>query len=593
MAKRKSTAAPKSAAARTTASVFIDGSADLDVDSTPSVVPADKTAMTASGLEVIPDDTKLPFKLLYQFQDLLNDNLTLAKGVQILVCLYLTQILYLYFTKNGYEDAMYSICFNILGGVLAIYLSHRSQNRKHEMNPELNPAPTLPEFNTIYSLFIPIVFIAYMSDYEDSFFQANLALSNFAIKSLHPVAKVVSSFVFYYMYNDSATLELFQFMKVIWVYYSVDAALNAWNESIVTREDGEVIVSTTLSNTEIHLIAMACVNILGHLELIPLTPTSTPLFILRVLILALIIACAVTYPMYEGIKKLGPGMTAEALSFVVVGIFAACFYFATNYQFDLFVAKEEVLHWLYNYVMDSPTRVKLLSTWLLILAVAIPVMFILSKSGFISLNLRRKAWHFILVASLTTPLVSDSQFTTLAVLGSVIVFVVFEFLRCTELTFLGKWLNKELRYFQDEKDLAGPLNLSYIFLLAGVGIPLAYDAAVGGSVSIRSYLGLATLGLGDSVASIVGKRFGKTKWRGSDKSFEGTVAYVIATLAYFVFVDFFVLPEANRVTNWENVFIVALVSGIVEGTASLNDNVLVPTISLIAYEGLERVFPGQ
>lgn len=589
MAKRKSASVPKSAAERTTALVFINGDQDLAADSDPIVM----NAVPAAQFEEIPEDTKFPFKLLYQLQDFLNDHVTLVKGVQILVCLYITQIFYLYLSRNQLDDAMYSTCFNILGGVLAMYLSHRSQLQKHETLPDVYKYPSLPEFNTIYSIFVPTLLVLLMSNFKDSYFQANLALSNFAIKSLHPVAKVVSAFVFYYMYNDEETIELFQFMKVIWIYYSVEFALSTWNESHKTNEEGETIVSTSLSSTEIHFVAMACVNLLTHLELLPVTPNTIPLYILRILVLSLIIACALAFPLYELCKYLGTGLAKEGVSLIVIAVFCGSFYYATNYQFDLFVAKKEVLQWLYEYVTQSLARTKLLSTWLMLLLGAIPVMFLLSTSNILSLNMRRKVWHFMLLATLTYPLVQDPQFTSLAILGSSIVFVVFEFLRCTQITFVGRWLHTQLRLFQDDKDLAGPLNLSYIFLLVGTGIPIAYGLAVEDPVSIRSYLGLATLGLGDSVASIVGKNFGKIKWRGGVKTFEGTLAYIVATFAYFVFVDFYVLPEASRVNNWENMVIVAMVGGVIEGTSTLNDNVLVPAMSLISFEVLNRVFPGQ
>lgn len=592
MAKRKTAAStPKSAAARTTALVFQEGSADFLAE-TPATV-GEITPTGRNNLEEIPEDTKLPFKMLYQLQDFLNDHMTLSKGVQVLVCLYICQIFYLHFTRNNLDEVMYSTLFNILGGVLAMFLSHRSQKKKHELQPEKYLYPKLPEFNTVFSFFVPILLIVLMADHKDSFFQANLALSNFAIKSLHPIAKVVSSFVFYYMYNDDATLELFQFMKVIWVYYSVDFSLGAWNEAHKLDKDGNVVVTTTLSNTEIHFIAMVCVNFLVHLETLPLTAGTTSLYIFRILILSLIMSCALAYPLYELYKWLGSGILPSLLSYLIIVAFCGGFYYATNYQFNLFIEKKEVLHWLYDYVTSSPTRTKLLTTWVATFAGAIPVMFLLAKSNILSLNVRRKVWHFLLVATLTYPIVEDPEFTTLAVLGSVIVFVVFEFLRCTQLTVFGKILHSQLKVFQDEKDTSGPLNLSYIYLLVGAGIPLAYGAAVNDPVSIRSYIGLATLGLGDSAASIIGKKFGNIKWKGEVKTFEGTLAYIVATFAYFFAVDKYVLPEASRVSNWENIFIVSVIAGVVEGTASMNDNILVPAISVIAYEALTRVFPGH
>lgn len=75
--------------------------------------------------------------------------------------------------------------------------------------------------------------------------------------------------------------------------------------------------------------------------------------------------------------------------------------------------------------------------------------------------------------------------------------------------------HKTLSVFQDTKDLQGPLNLSYIYLLAGVTIPIVYDYLVNkDTVTIIRYSGLITLGVGDTFASVIGKKFGTFKWNG-------------------------------------------------------------------------------
>ncbi|CAG8718961.1 2901_t:CDS:2, partial [Scutellospora calospora] len=39
--------------------------------------------------------------------------------------------------------------------------------------------------------------------------------------------------------------------------------------------------------------------------------------------------------------------------------------------------------------------------------------------------------------------------------------------------------------------------------------------------------GILTLGLGDAMASIVGKRYGRKRWPGTSKTVEGTFAFII------------------------------------------------------------------
>jgi len=92
----------------------------------------------------------------------------------------------------------------------------------------------------------------------------------------------------------------------------------------------------------------------------------------------------------------------------------------------------------------------------------------------------------------------------------------------------------------DERD-AGKIVLTHIYLLAGCALPSLLcpypgrgdgEAALGSGGSIVPYAGVLILGVGDTVASIVGTFFGKWLWvpsKGTGKTVEGTVAGWIAT----------------------------------------------------------------
>ncbi|GEQ72332.1 hypothetical protein JCM33374_g6019 [Metschnikowia sp. JCM 33374] len=487
-------------------------------------------------------------------------------------------------------EVLSAVGFNIMSAVVAMYFSHRALLKKHKASPETTAYPELPSFNSLYAFFIPYSFVLLLSDYNDPFFQVNLSLTNFSLNNLHPAAKVLSSFVYNYMFTDSNTLDIIKFGQVVWIYFMVDYTLTSWNVETVTDSNGTIKTRRTMDPTEIHIVAIFMVNLLANFK-VPLTDATIPLVIVRLLTLAFIGAFAVSTPLYYLYSSLQKGATRSVVSVAVVGSFAATLYFLTNYLFQNHVVKQEVLVWLFEFVTASSLRLQLLQGWVLALVAVVPVVFFLSSKNLLSLNNRRKVWHFALLAALSYPaLTQEPTFTALAVLGSVFVFVVLESLRCTRLTFIGDILHNSLHLFQDEKDLSGPLSLSYIFLLVGVGIPIGYGVYLGDVVSMRSYLGLVALGLGDSFASIIGKRFGKNKWKGESKTVEGTLTYIVVTFLSFVFIDFYILPEAARVKNWENIFIVALVGGAIEGSASLNDNVLIPCITLITYELLNKVF---
>lgn len=102
-------------------------------------------------------------------------------------------------------------------------------------------------------------------------------------------------------------------------------------------------------------------------------------------------------------------------------------------------------------------------------------------------------------------------------------------------------LPTEQSEFVDDKD-SGPVILSHFYLLTGCAGGLWLE---GGGV--KQMAGVLTLGVGDAVASIVGKRFGRIRWPGSSKvssvprlgwligadswilqTIEGTIAFVVS-----------------------------------------------------------------
>lgn len=581
MARRKQASEAKTASHRSTASIF------HNIESHEKLEENDPEEVQEQQVEASDDveEAKFPFSLLYEFQDLLNLHLNFRKGVELLTCLYFLQITYLYLKDD--IATLLAIGFSVFGSLLAMYLTHRSLCKKHVENPEKFAYPKLPEFNTIYAFIIPILFMVLLGETTSPYFQMNLALNTFCVRSMSPIPKILSSAVFYYMYNENEMLDFFEFARVVWLYFCIQWVLSWWNEHRENESDAPL---TTLTESEIHIFSVFAVNLLCNFN-VEVTDTNIVLHIVRTLLLALIIAFAVSYPVYYLLQYVPSGFVAEFVSVAVMGVFSAAFYYATNFVFTRQVVDQEVISWLLDFINSSELRVQLLTYWVAALAVAIPVLFVFTSKKLISLNSGRKLWHLMLAGAIAYPaLVDEPVFTAIAVSGSVFVFVVLEAVRCTRLGFLGRFLSSLLTHFQDEKDTKGPLNLSYIFLLVGVACPIVYGAAVGDIVSIRSYIGVITLGLSDTMASFIGGHFGKYNWKGGNRTLEGTIAHSVATFSSFVLVERFLLPGTE--VNWENLFVVTLAGSVLEGAATLNDNFLVPVMSLIMYEMLKKTFQG-
>ena len=126
---------------------------------------------------------------------------------------------------------------------------------------------------------------------------------------------------------------------------------------------------------------------------------------------------------------------------------------------------------------------------------------------------------------------------------AVVLFLIVESIRFelsqSEKSF-ARELNVALRRFTDSRD-SGPLILTHIYLLLGCAFPTwLNDPWIG---SYRHYLyfnaliplcGVLMLGVGDTMASFIGVNCGRTKWPGTSKSVEGTLASIVfvSVLAY-------------------------------------------------------------
>ena len=67
----------------------------------------------------------------------------------------------------------------------------------------------------------------------------------------------------------------------------------------------------------------------------------------------------------------------------------------------------------------------------------------------------------------------------------------------------------------------GKLVLTPIYLVFGLSAPIWFDLMRFGEIKLSSFAGLASVGIGDSFASIVGKKYGRSRIFRDGKSVEG------------------------------------------------------------------------
>lgn len=135
------------------------------------------------------------------------------------------------------------------------------------------------------------------------------------------------------------------------------------------------------------------------------------------------------------------------------------------------------------------------------------------------------------------PVLIDSDFLKLCISGAIFLFLIIESFRIVRFPYVSKLVESYVAGFIDERD-SNELILTHLFLLLGLGLPVLLtpnylnrdfkDFQDSILISIR-ICGISVLAVGDAAASVFGVYFGKHKWPGSKKSYEGTAGAFFGT----------------------------------------------------------------
>lgn len=167
---------------------------------------------------------------------------------------------------------------------------------------------------------------------------------------------------------------------------------------------------------------------------------------------------------------------------------------------------------------------------------------VLRLTAVVEVDTRRKVFHGIMVAMLLPSIFIDPCFIALALSLILAIFLLLDLFRASQLPPISKPLTRFLAPYVDGRDHRGPIIVSHIFLLIGCAIPLwlslaaaprhGKDPWAGWDTTVRDLSmvsGVICVGMGDAAASLIGRRYGKTKWYwAGGKSLEGSLAFACA-----------------------------------------------------------------
>lgn len=187
----------------------------------------------------------------------------------------------------------------------------------------------------------------------------------------------------------------------------------------------------------------------------------------------------------------------------------------------------------------------------------------------LSINARRKSFHALAVAMFIPGIAIDPAFTHLAFSVAFAAFTFVEYVRYFALWPFGRSIHLFLNEFIDHKD-SGTAILSHFYLLAGSACPLWFE----GSSRLLSLLGVLFLGIGDSMASIVGRKLGSTRWSpASGKTAEGSLGFTVSVVGVAAVLWLVGAVEAFDMAAFT---ITTALSTLLEAFSAQNDNLILP-----------------
>ncbi len=119
----------------------------------------------------------------------------------------------------------------------------------------------------------------------------------------------------------------------------------------------------------------------------------------------------------------------------------------------------------------------------------------------------------------------DKKIALMWISGVFFVFFAYEYLRRSEGE-IGKWLNRHFSVILRDHEKSGGLAGSFYLLVASVFCVGLFPGEI-------AFLSLSFLSLGDTLAALIGKKFGKIKL--GDKSLEGSLACFAGCLVLVYF----------------------------------------------------------
>ncbi|KAI3840680.1 hypothetical protein MKW92_012668 [Papaver armeniacum] len=229
------------------------------------------------------------------------------------------------------------------------------------------------------------------------------------------------------------------------------------------------------------------------------------------------------------------------------------------------------LLWILNFVFEEPLkRLALCIYWVTVICASVLRFYNISKSSKIERILLRKYYHLVAVLMFSPALIFQSSFLDLA-FGAALA-------AGRKIWPLGKHINQFMNAFTDHRD-SELLIVSHFSLLLGCALPKWLSTDFNDRL-LAPFAGILSLGIGDTMASMVGYKYGVLRWsKTGKKTIEGTAAGITSVLAACsVLLPLLASTGFIISQHWISLLIAVTASGLLEAYTVQLDNAFIPLV---------------
>ncbi|KAM0898535.1 hypothetical protein ACQ4PT_021861 [Festuca glaucescens] len=167
--------------------------------------------------------------------------------------------------------------------------------------------------------------------------------------------------------------------------------------------------------------------------------------------------------------------------------------------------------WILNYMFtNSHGRLALCVYWVCVIYVSIRRFYSISKESTTERILLRKYYHLVAVLIFSPAVIFQPAFLDLAFGAAFAVFLILEMIRVWEVYPLGRTVHQFMNAFTDHRD-SDILIISHFSLLLGCALPKWMSSGFNDR-PLAPFAGILSLGIGDTMASMIGYKYGVLRW---------------------------------------------------------------------------------